>query len=70
MTEPRMVRLRAYGDEIIERVLLGYERGRPIITSREEYEAAQRTGRAPAMLLWPASDDLGPVEPAPKGLSR
>lgn len=57
-----MVRLRAYGGEIIERVLLGVEQHRPIITSRAEYEAALREHSAPRCLAWPVADYLGPVE--------
>lgn len=50
MSVIRVIRLRAYGDEIIERVLMDFDRDHVYITTQEEYEAAGREGREPRMV--------------------
>lgn len=52
----RTVRLRAYGGEIIERVLLAVERGTVVVCRKEEYEAAERERREPVVIGFPLSD--------------
>jgi hypothetical protein len=54
--EPRTIRLRAYGNEIIERVLLAVENGRVVICTREEYETALREDREPTAISFRSED--------------
>lgn len=55
------VRLRAYGDEEIVRVVVGItDSGRLVIANPAELEVARREGRKPAPpLAWPNDDVLG-----------
>ena len=42
-----MVRLKAYGGEIIERVLVQQDAGHVYVCTLNEYEDSRRTGREP-----------------------
>lgn len=49
-TQPRMIRLRAYDDEIIERVIVEQDSHHVYVCRLEEWEAARHEGRAPMMV--------------------
>ena len=60
-----LVRLRAYGGEIVRRVVTVEERG-VIICLDEEWQAAKREGRDPVAVRFKLADVLGELPESPR----
>lgn len=56
-----VVRLRAYGDAVIERRLVEMRERVALVCTTEEWEAAQRENRAPTSIGFPREDVLAGV---------
>ena len=63
MEAGNIVRLRAYGGEVLERVVAGFKGKTVLICTEAEYERAKKEAREPEAIGWPADDVLEVLMP-------